>query len=282
MKLKGISFKEAARMVEDNLGDAEFESPKAKISEGLRRSKLNNLWGRSYPIERGDPVGRYLTTRLNGLEVFPDSLHTVDELEYWDGSTCVGTWPAMVAMVMAPAPSKAQLKALRSDGSNWEHTPVTIHRTWVTKDGQKAPLDDPRRLMPGDTPVGSYIPLSPSESVMGIAEGIETALAATKLFGITCWAAINARNLMHWNPPPRTEHVVVFGDADRSYTGQAAAYELARRLSLQEKIETQVRIPPTLGTDWNDVLLSTGDKLVSIEREKSAAARLHKLEQGCR
>ena len=53
--------------------------------------------------------------------------------------------------------------------------------------------------------------------------------------------------------------MIVFGDADESMTGQAAAYALARRL-IQErgqgklKCAVEVQIPPAASGDWNNVL----------------------------
>jgi putative DNA primase/helicase len=88
--------------------------------------------------------------------------------------------------------------------------------------------------------------------VLGIAEGIETALSATALFGVPCWAAVNAGMLAAWQPPPETKRIIVFGDNDPNYAGQAAAYALAARLGSDERA-VEVQIPAEVGADWNDV-----------------------------
>src|SRR3546814_5303501 len=75
---------------------------------------------------------------------------------------------AMIALVRAP------------DG-----TPHTLHRTYL-QNGQKADISSQRRMMPGGFPIGSYVELSPPAEEMGVAEGIETALAVTRDFGIPC------------------------------------------------------------------------------------------------
>jgi len=46
--------------------------------------------------------------------------------------------------------------------------------------------------------------------------------------------------------------VAIFGDCDESFTGQAAAYALARRL-VADGVSVVVRIPDTMGQDWADV-----------------------------
>jgi putative DNA primase/helicase len=119
--------------------------------------------------------------------------------------------------------------------------------------GRKAPVDAPRRLMAGTVAKGAAIRLAPPGDALGIAEGIETALSASVLFGVPCWAALNAAMLATWQPPPKITRIIIFGDNDASYSGQAAAYALARRLG-SENCAVEVRLPTEPGTDWNDVL----------------------------
>lgn len=95
--------------------------------------------------------------------------------------------------------------------------------------------------------------LAPYTDHLGIAEGIETAVAATALTGTPCWAALNAQNLEGWIPPEGVA-VTVFGDSDQSFTGASAAYRLARRLFAMG-VKVRVEMPGTPGDDWNDVLL---------------------------
>jgi putative DNA primase/helicase len=71
------------------------------------------------------------------------------------------------------------------------------------------------------------------------------------LHGVPCWAALTADNLKGWTPPAGVKRVIVFGDNDHSLTGQAASYELGRRL-IAAKYEVEVRLPAMLGEDWND------------------------------
>jgi len=108
--------------------------------------------------------------------------------------------------------------------------------------------------MSGKVPAGSAIRLAPADVQMGIAEGIETAIAASVMYGIPVWSAINAHNLAKWEPPAITQSVTVFGDNDESFTGHAASYSLARRLKLKHKLDVRVVIPETAGQDWADVL----------------------------
>jgi putative DNA primase/helicase len=130
--------------------------------------------------------------------------------------------------------------------------PSTIHRTFLTQSGTKAPIEAPRRLMPGSITKGVAVRLTAPAETLGIAEGIETALSATALTGIPCWAALNAAMLKGWQPPDLVTHVIIFADHDENFTGQAAAYALAHRLQNIDRRVT-IRIPQPVGQDWNDV-----------------------------
>jgi putative DNA primase/helicase len=92
----------------------------------------------------------------------------------------------------------------------------------------------------------------PSGDTLGIAEGIETALAASQLFHLPVWACLNAGLLQKWEPPKTVKRVVIFADNDPSYAGQAAAYGLAYKL--QSAFDVEVRTPDNPGDDWNDIL----------------------------
>jgi putative DNA primase/helicase len=112
--------------------------------------------------------------------------------------------------------------------------------------------------MPGSLPDSVAIRLSYegdelssiNPKVLGVAEGIETALSVRTLFGVRCWSLINSVMMAKWSPPDDVEKVIIFGDNDRNFAGQAAAYKLANRLS--GKVAVEVKIPHQVG-DWNDV-----------------------------
>jgi putative DNA primase/helicase len=145
--------------------------------------------------------------------------------------------PAMIAMITGP------------DGR-----PTNLQRTYLTTDGRKAEVSSPRKMMSGSIANGATVRLAEVAATLGIAEGIETALSATALFGLPCWAALNKTLLQEWMPPQEVRRVVIFSDNDASFAGQAAAHALAQRLAGgQFAIEVEVRIPSAIGQDWNDV-----------------------------
>jgi putative DNA primase/helicase len=237
MRKSGCDFKEAARRIESVIGEAPQVAQRPAMSDGKQREERNKLWLGSKPVAKGDQVDRYLEARGVSLDLYPVCLRT--GLRVMCTGEPMSFHPAMIALVHG------------ADGR-----PATLHRTYLDEYGDKARVESPRRVMPGAHPKGSAVRLAPADlPILGIAEGIETALAASRLFGIPCWAALNAAMLDAWSPPEGVNEVFVFGDNDASFTGQNAAFSLAWRLTAQG-IRARVEIPQLVGTDWNDALCS--------------------------
>jgi putative DNA primase/helicase len=143
--------------------------------------------------------------------------------------------------------------------TGYDNRPVAIHRTYITMDGKKASVEPNKKLM-ASMPDGSAVRLGPFTDTIGIAEGIETAITCAVCFGVPTWAAVNATMMAKWKPPEIVEKVFIFGDNDRSFTGQVAAYRLAWNLEreFQGKYKIRVVIPRAIGADWNDMFSLLG------------------------
>lgn len=236
-RLRGCDFTEAARLVREQVGTAPVRSSKP-VADGEMRKALNGLWRSSKPVADGDPVSRWLSRRV-GKIIVPKSIRFCQKCRYWDADTKdASLHPAMIAMISG------------ADGR-----PALLHKTYLTPDGQKASVQKVRMLMPGTFPAGAAVRLFDASERMGIAEGIETAFAASILFGIPVWAALNAGALEKWQPPAGARQIIVFGDNDGNFTGQRAAFSLGQRLG-REGFSVSVQIPEREDTDWNDVLSS--------------------------
>lgn len=226
------TFREAADMIREVAPGCEPVKPKRTMTEEQRVNALREAWKASRPIDVADDAGRYLLSR--GIEPpFSTALRFIPRLKVTGEK--VSHLAAMIALVRAP---------------NGE--PLTLHRTYL-QNGAKADISSPKRLMPGDTPHGSYIDLSPEAEEMGVAEGIETALRVQQRFGIPCWSLISADGLKAFTPPPVVKRLRIFGDNDPKFGGQAASFALAHRLAVRnDHIAVSVEIPPETGTDWAD------------------------------
>lgn len=225
MCCKGVQYAEAARLVE---GVVDGCQPVQERERADPKVALNRVRQKLKPA--GDSVTGYLHGR--GLDA-PPTLREA-RLTYWHSGDSLGEYDVMVGRVDGP------------DGS-----PQTYHLTYLAG-GKKAELPAPRKVMtPVKTIMGGAIRLYPEAAEMGVAEGIETAIAASMLFHMPVWAAVNAGSLAEFQPPGSCEHLTIFGDSDKSYTGQWAAYSLARRM-VRSGIECAVLLPES--GDWNDAL----------------------------
>lgn len=237
-----LDFQSAAIEIEKIIGtDGAVMQPKSSEGEDRTRKLIDGLRQRSERVTEDDPVRRYLARRVPGMRFVPSSLRLVRKAEYFDRDAgVVSSHPVMLATV-----------------SDMFGDAISVHRTFLKEDGSKADVPDPKRTL-GPLPDGCAVRLAKVNDVVGIAEGIETALSAMAMHRIPVWAALNANRLEVWSPPEGVKQVVIFGDNDVSSTGQAAAFALSKRLESKGVI-TQVLIPPDPGTDWNDVFLSKGD-----------------------
>jgi hypothetical protein len=87
---------------------------------------------------------------------------------------------------------------------------------------------------------------------LGLAEGIETALSASLLFGVPCWATLGTERFRLVELPPEVRELLLFLDKDE---GGRRAEALARETFGHLSIEAHY--PRREGWDWNDVLRAT-------------------------
>ena len=237
MRFTGRPFVEVASEIDSLLGNKKFDQDEVKpaMTDAERLSALRGVAALTTKLEPGSIGDVYFATRGLSERVYPRSLRFAASLRDGEG----GVRPAIVATIQD------------AEGKN-----VTLHRTFLMPDGSaKARMAAPRKLMPGCIPDGSAVRLSDwNGGALGIAEGIETAMSASRLYDMPVWAAINATMLEKWTPPEGCDEVTVFADNDANFTGQAAAYRLANKLAIKG-MNTAVLIPDRIGTDWNDALL---------------------------
>lgn len=233
--VKGWAFREAAIEVERIAGN--FQQGRSAQRERSAADKIKacrRIWKESLLVTAGDAVHSYLQHRT-GVVQAPVSIRHHPSLIYRHDDGTITRHPAMIAKVQD------------ADGHG-----CAIHQTYLSTSGTKADVRCPKKIA-GCLPPGAAVRLSAPGGSIGIAEGIETALSASAHFGIPVWSAISANGLERWTPPDEIERVVIFGDNDLSGTGQAAAWNLAKRL-IAAGIQAEVRIPKLPGQDWNDTL----------------------------
>ena len=191
-----------------------------------QKNAMQRVWSGAWQPKDGCPVGEYLDRRVGCL---------------WPSNAIREVWYQSKGFFMVA-------KILDHSGER----AVNLHLTAITEDGRKQSISPAKKVMPGKLPDGCAIRLGPVKSVMGVAEGIETAISAAIMFDMPVWACVNGTLLSKWIPPEGAEQITVFADNDANYAGQAKAFHLANRLELQFKRKTTVMIPPQVGHDWND------------------------------
>ena len=238
MRFKGVEFGQAVKFVSEVVGKIEMhpEAYRQIEEKKARLEEARQMWRNSFSITKDCPAGLYLTRRT-GITEYPCSLRFIPDLVYREEGKVVGGYPAMIAFV-----------------SGQDGRMVNLHRTYLDSNGNKADIKNPRKSLRGSLPAGSAIRLGPiKDGKLVVAEGLETAISASQIFGAAAYSLISADRMKAWVPPSGVRHVIIAGDNDVSYTGQAAAYALANKLVVQHKIEkVEVWIPRKVGTDWND------------------------------
>ena len=203
--------------------------------------RIADLWTQCVSLAPGDPCTLYLKRRgIGGVGPLPEILRLHRALPYWHGAEKLGMFPAMVAPIVA------------ADGRT-----VALHRTYLTADGRKADLPSPKKLTGAAGPLaGACIPLhKPARGSIGIAEGIETALAAWRASAVPTVASYCANNLAAWQWPAGVQRLVIFADNDKA--GREAADALQAR-AVRVGLKSSVMTPTDAGADWLDVWAARG------------------------
>jgi putative DNA primase/helicase len=206
--------------------------PRPQAAAPCRNGAALRIWRESRPV-RGTAAARYLASR--GLRTDSAQLRYHPRTPQGAGSLTVRR-PALIAAV--------------ADDSGV----IAIHRTFVDPDGNGlAPIAAPRgglgRFGRGAVRLGGPAPR------LGLAEGIETALSATALFGISCWAALGVERFARLSLPAEVEQLLLFLDHD---SGGQRAERLARR-AFADVAHIEAHYPARPGDDWNDVLRRSGE-----------------------
>lgn len=242
------------------------EKKKAEQAEEDRRNRdrLNKVWQGTLDNDSPEalPLRKYLVNR--GLDAFglPETMRFHPALPYSDSEeNFLGTFPGIVSLV-----------------TDVEGKPVTLHRTFLSEDGRKAPVEEAKKLM-GYVKLendmrGTGIKMGKIGRILHVAEGLETILSVMVSINETsAISAINSNNLASLVVPDQVEIVVIWADHDRvnPKTGYAAGLHAAeallnvlRGIGVKAFIVLPKRDIPenAKSVDWNDILLSEGQRSI--------------------
>lgn len=226
---KRDGYAERVALAEEEERRAQVERSNAEVFK-----KASTLVGSS-------TAAMYLRTRgLVALTRFPRALRSASLSYFHDGAN-IGEYPTMVAAV-----------------TNVSGLMVALHRTYLDDSGNKAPVPQPKKLSrTSGMLTGASIKLDDpilinGKMTVGVAEGVETALAYSLASGIPTWSCVSAGGVRSFEWPIGLQSLVVFGDNDANGVGQSAASDLAARAASCD-LEVRVLIPDDAGSDWLDV-----------------------------
>lgn len=249
MRVEKIDFNEAARRVREALCIPEQERrvPEHVGGGAVRhrsdpiqaRKRLIQTWKHSFPCRQNDVVYRYMASRSIHIPL-PAVLRRARLRYYYeDGNLdAFKTYDGMIALF-----------------SSATGQPINLHRTFL-EGAAKAPVECPRKQMEAiQSMTGGAVRLfEPTGSILGVAEGIETALAAHILFDVPVWSTLNRTLLESVVVPDHIRQVVIFADSDANGDGQVSAGKALERFVMEGK-KVKLYSPHVTGQDWNDVLM---------------------------
>ena len=131
------------------------------------------------------------------------------------------------------------------------------------ENNEPAKMEAAAAMMPSVSPIlGSAIRLTEVSELMGIAIGIENALAVTQIYGVNCWAAPSNEMFGMFVPPAGVKQLIIYSDNHQDCVRQQEAYKLAGRLNQNTEVVTVICFPME-GDSYIDLV-------VTDERNKAA------------
>jgi hypothetical protein len=232
-RARGMSFAEAIRHLGGDTGDkvhrqnAPPPKPPPRPEPAAETMPLAKQLWREGVTPTGTLVEAYLRNR--GLKL-PDS-------------------PAVRFHPAAPRGDERLPAMLALMTNSVTNLPCGVHRTFVLPDGSgKAP--GKAKMMLGNAGIVRLVPDNEVTTGLGLAEGIETALAVMQIAGWRpVWAATSAGSIAKFQVLSAIECLTIFADADDSGVGLRAARECAARWGEAGRA-ARIQIPPPEPIGW--------------------------------
>jgi len=203
------------------------------------KNAVNKIWKDSIPLVVGDPVCSYLARR--GLSKGTKTLRFHKGV--FDGYTGKRV-PSMIAPIHDCLDKMIGIHITHLE---------KVDGRWIKSTKVKAAKKQ-RKLV--KTISGGSIRLHRMDANhLGIAEGIETALAVREMYGVTCWSVMNATGMEKFHlPVPKPLKLTIYADRDANFTGLKSAFILANRLVVKDHfVNVSVERPIVIG-DFLDEL----------------------------
>lgn len=233
-RMNGWDFKTTAKAVDRIIGTKDTEETfKPEVDYEKRRADLNRVWAGA---QDDSIVREYLNGR--GISDHETGFRGLTDLRghpaMFNSDTCQRQ-TGMVALIR-----------------NKRGEPVSIHRTFFNPKAKKI-MPPTEKITGAGVRLGWDNMPEPDQNHLVIGEGIETTIMGMSEARVPGLAAISAHGMETIQIPKRFKVVTILADNDRSFTGQKAAFTLARRLDT-EKRDVRVIMPSVTGYDYLDMI----------------------------
>lgn len=226
--------------------------PKPRPKETDQYPQLAAIWQQALPMTDPKAVAiyRYLQGRGLSLNQPIEALRFLPEYPYWHDGEKLGLFPTMLARITNVAGEMQGLHFTYLQAYQGGYTKALIS----DHEGKRLASKKMRSRLQGATK-GASVALYPAAEVLGVAEGIETALAAHELFGIAFHACLSAQGMRSFIIPSSVKSLVIVADNDANQTGIKAMRCLQYR-ALKARLDVRTWLPQVMDSDALDHLNS--------------------------
>lgn len=172
---------------------------------------------------------------------------------YLEGRGILAASPALRFHSRTPLGPKGQTRFMPAliAAVSLDEGPIAIHRTFLAQDlSGKAAFAKPKRAL-GTLGAAAVRLFAPINGQLGLAEGIESAMAAYALTGVPTWATLGNERFGLVAIPESVTELHLFVDHD---DGGNLARERGVAAYFAEGRIVRIRRPSAAGSDWNDEL----------------------------
>jgi len=233
-QVEGKSFAEIAREIDQILGRTyQSEAPKPRKSTGIEKwaglSPIKGSEGEKYLINRGIRICPRRGVKF-GYEIVQGKRYGCIYAVAVNGQG----EPCYLHQTFLDGDKKAVFKPFSIDGDLIQLPTKKMTTIRQTEDSVAIRLDYP-------------------DKVLGIAEGLESALSAQQRFKITVFGTMNTSFMKRFKAPPGVETLMIFADSDKKGAGHAAAFACANMNMTRKNDDLQrVIVRWAKAGDFND------------------------------
>jgi len=246
MHLKNLTYKEICHELIELL-DLNQENLKLKPVEDENIKHIEIF--RAMPKPENTDVEKYLVRR--GINILPFMSVRFSTEQKFYGTT---SYPAMYAIA-----------------TNDKGSVIYYHCTYL-QGAEKIAHSDAKKMFKVSEGYGDSLAVKmfPHKKVLGIAEGIETALSCAQRYDVPVWSTLNSTYLKKFRAPKGVSNLLVFADNDSNGTGLSAAFDCARsNILLPNDVVDCVIIWPRERGDFNDMDMKViSEKIVKWKLNK--------------